>query len=64
MGDLAQGRLTGRPHLAVAETYAEMAPPERQRRLQVAGRVAAAVAGQAAGSPGGVIEQARFLASR
>ena len=34
---LVQGRLDeAAAHLAVAETYAETAPPERQRRLQVA----------------------------
>src|SRR5579863_6808647 len=37
MGDLAQGRLDeATAYLAVAETYAETAPPVRQRRLQVA----------------------------
>jgi LuxR family maltose regulon positive regulatory protein len=35
--DLAQGRLDeADAHLTVAETYAEAAPPERRRRLQVA----------------------------
>ena len=37
MGDLAQGHLDETAaHLAVAETYAETTPPERQRRLRVA----------------------------
>ena len=53
MGDLAQGRLDeAAAHLAVAEAHAETTPPERQRRLAGGGRVAAAVAGQAARSPG------------
>ena len=37
MGDLAQGRLDeAAAYLAVAETYAETATPDRQRRLRVA----------------------------
>ena len=49
MGDLVQGRLDeAAAHLAVAETYAEAAPPDRQRRLQVAIASLQAVAGQAA----------------
>ena len=36
-GDLVRGRLDeAAAHLAVAETYAETAPPDRQRRLRVA----------------------------
>ena len=36
-GDLVEGRLDeAAAHLAVAETYAETAPPERRRRLRVA----------------------------
>jgi LuxR family transcriptional regulator, maltose regulon positive regulatory protein len=62
--DLLQGRLNqAAAHLAVAETYAETAPPGRQRRLQVA--VAAlnlSLAGRR-GDFANVVEQARFLAS-
>ena len=62
--DLLQGRLNqAAAHLAVAETYAETAPPGRQRRLQVA--VAAlnlSLAGRR-GNFANVVEQARFLAS-
>src|SRR6202008_2293303 len=37
LGDLDQGRLDeAAAHLAVAETYAETTPPERQRRLRLA----------------------------
>src|SRR6266540_4541476 len=37
MSDVFQGRLDeAAAHLAVAETYAETAPPERRRRLRVA----------------------------
>jgi LuxR family transcriptional regulator, maltose regulon positive regulatory protein len=64
MGDLAQGRLDeAAAHLAVAETYAETAPPGRQRRLQVA--IASLRLGLARrrGHLAGVVEQARFLAS-
>ena len=44
--DLIQGRLDeAAAHLAVAETYAGTAPPDRQRRLQRGARVAEAVAG-------------------
>jgi LuxR family maltose regulon positive regulatory protein len=64
MGDLAQGRLDeAAAHLAVAETYAETAPPERQRRLRVAvGSLQLSLA-RRRGHRAGVIEQARFLAS-
>jgi len=64
MGDLAQGRLDeAAAHLAVAETYAETTPPERQRRLRVAvGSLQLSLA-RRRGDRAGVIEQARFLAS-
>jgi LuxR family maltose regulon positive regulatory protein len=64
MGDLAQGRLDeAAAHLAVAETYTETAPPERQRRLRVAvGSLQLSLA-RRRGHRAGVIEQARFLAS-
>ena len=64
MGDLAQGRLDeAAAHLAVAETYAETAPPERQRRLQVAVASLRLSLARRRGHLAGVIEQARFLAS-
>jgi LuxR family transcriptional regulator, maltose regulon positive regulatory protein len=64
MGDLAQGRLDeAAAHLAVAATYAETAPPGRQRRLRVAvGSLQLSLA-RRRGNLAGVIEQARFLAS-
>jgi LuxR family transcriptional regulator, maltose regulon positive regulatory protein len=64
MGDLAQGRLDeAAAHLAVAETYAETTPPERQRRLRVAvGSLQLSLA-RRRGHLAGVVEQARFLAS-
>jgi LuxR family maltose regulon positive regulatory protein len=64
MGDLALGRLDeAAAHLAVAETYAETTPPERQRRLRVAvGSLQLSLA-RRRGDRAGVIEQARFLAS-
>ena len=64
MGDLAQGRLDeAAAHLAVAETYAETAPPDRQRRLQVAVASLQLSLARRRGHLAGVIEQARFLAS-
>jgi LuxR family maltose regulon positive regulatory protein len=64
MGDLAQGSLDeAAAHLAVAETYAETAPPERQRRLRVAVRSLQLSLARRRGDRAGVIEQARFLAS-
>ena len=64
MGDLAQGRLDeAAAHLAVAETYAETAPPDRQRRLQVAIASLKLSLARRRGHLAGVIEQARFLAS-
>ena len=62
--DIAQGRLDEAvAHLAVAGAHAETAPPDRQRRLQMA--IAAlnlSLAGQR-GNFASVVEQARFLAS-
>ena len=50
--DLVQGRLDeAAAHLAVAESHAEAAPPDRQRRLPGGDRGAEAVAGEAARSP-------------
>jgi LuxR family transcriptional regulator, maltose regulon positive regulatory protein len=63
-GDLVQGRLDeAAAHLAVAETYAETAPPDRQRRLQVAIASLKLSLARRRGHLAGVIEQARFLAS-
>ena len=64
MGDLAQGRLDeAAAHLAVAETHAETAPPERQRRLRVAIASLKLSLARRRGHLAGVIEQVRFLAS-
>jgi LuxR family transcriptional regulator, maltose regulon positive regulatory protein len=64
MGDLAQGRLVeAAAYLAVAETYAEAAPPGRQRRLRVAVASLQLSLARRRGHLAGVIEQARFLAS-
>ena len=64
MGDLAQGHLDETAaHLAVAETYAETTPPERQRRLRVAIASLQLALARRRGHVAGVIEQARFLAS-
>jgi LuxR family transcriptional regulator, maltose regulon positive regulatory protein len=64
MGDLAQGRLDqAAAHLAVADAYAEAAPPGRRRRLQIA--IAAlnlSLAGRR-GDFASVVKQASFLAS-
>ena len=64
MGDLAQGRLDeAAAHLAVAETYAETTPPDRQRRLQVAVASLQLALARRRGDLAGVVEQVRFLAS-
>ena len=64
MGDLAQGRLDeAAAHLAVAETYAGTAPPERRHRLLVATAALKLSLARRRGHLAGVIEQARFLAS-
>ena len=64
MGDLAQGRLDGAAaHLAVAETHAETAPPDRRRRLRVSVASLQLSLARRRGHLTGVIEQARFLAS-
>jgi LuxR family maltose regulon positive regulatory protein len=63
MGDLAQGRLDeAAAYLAVAETYAEAAPPGRQRHLRVAVASLQLSLARRRGHLAGVIEQARFLA--
>ena len=62
--DLVQGRLDeSAAHLAVAETYAEAAPPDRRRRLQVAVASLQLSLARRRGDLAGVIEQVRFLAS-
>jgi LuxR family maltose regulon positive regulatory protein len=59
-----QGRLDeGAAHLAVAETYAETAPPDRQRRLQVAVASQKLSLARRRGHYAGVTEQAKFLAA-
>src|SRR6202042_3368422 len=64
MGDLAQGRLDeAAAHLAVAETYAETAPPARRRRLQVAIASLKLSLARRRGQLDSVVEQVRFLAS-
>src|SRR6266699_2374028 len=61
-GDLAQGRLDeAAAHLAVAATYAETAPPERQRRLRVAIASLQLSLARRRGDLAGVIEHVRFL---
>ena len=63
-GDLVQGRLDeAAAHLSVAETYAQTAPPDRQRRLQVAIASLRLSLARRRGHLAGVIEQVRFLAS-
>jgi LuxR family maltose regulon positive regulatory protein len=62
--DLVQGRLDeAAAHVAVAETYAETAPPGRQRRLRVAIASLKLSLARRRGHLAGVIEQASFLAS-
>ena len=63
-GDLVQGRLDeAAAHLAVAETHAETAPPDRRRRLRVAIASLKLSLARRRGHLAGVVEQARFLAS-
>jgi LuxR family maltose regulon positive regulatory protein len=62
--DLARGRLDeAAAHLAVAETHAETAPPDRQRRLRVAIASLQLSLATRRGHLAGGVEQARFLAS-
>jgi LuxR family maltose regulon positive regulatory protein len=62
--DLVQGRLDeAAAHLAVAETYAGTAPPDRQHRLQVAIASLKLTLARRRGHFAGVLEQAAFLAS-
>jgi LuxR family transcriptional regulator, maltose regulon positive regulatory protein len=63
-GDLVQGRLDeAAAHLAVAEAYAEAAPPDRRLRLGVAVALLQLWLARRRGDLAGVVEQARFLAS-
>ena len=63
-GDLVQGRLDeAAAYLSVAESYAGTAPPDRQRRLQVAIASLRLSLARRRGHLAGVIEQVRFLAS-
>jgi LuxR family transcriptional regulator, maltose regulon positive regulatory protein len=62
--DLVQGRLDeAAAHLAVAENYVEAAPPDRQRRLQVAIASHKLSLARRRGHLPGVLEQVKFLAS-
>jgi LuxR family maltose regulon positive regulatory protein len=62
--DLVQGRLDeAAAYVAVAATYAETAPPDRQRRLRVAVASLKLSLARRRGHLAGVVEQARFLAS-
>ena len=63
-GDLVRGRLDeAAAHLAVAESHAETAPPDRQRRLRVAIASLKLSLARRRGDLADVLEQARFLAS-
>ena len=63
-GDLVQGRLDeAAAHLAVAETYAGTAPPDRRRRLRMALASLQLSLARRRGNLAGVVEQVRFLAS-
>ena len=63
-GDLVQGRLDeAAAHLAVAETYAVTAPPDRRRRLKVAIAALKLSLARRRGHLAGVVEQVSFLAS-
>jgi LuxR family transcriptional regulator, maltose regulon positive regulatory protein len=63
-GDLLEGRLDeAAAHLAVAETYAATAPPDRRHRLQVAIASLQLSLARRRGHLAGVVEQVRFLAS-
>jgi LuxR family transcriptional regulator, maltose regulon positive regulatory protein len=62
--DLVQGRLDeAAAHLAVAETYARAAPPDRQRRMRVAIASLKLSLARRSGHFADVVEQVSFLAS-
>ena len=62
--DLAQGRLDEvRARMAVAEAYAEMAPPDRRHRLRVAIASLKLSLARRRGNLAGVLEQVEFLAA-
>jgi LuxR family maltose regulon positive regulatory protein len=62
--EVARGRLDeAAAHLVVAETYAGTAPPDRQRRLQVAVAALKLSLARRRGHLPAVVEQVRFLAS-
>ncbi len=62
--DLVQGRLDeAAAHLAVAETYAGTAPPDRLRRLRVTIASLQLSLARRRSNLAGVVEQVRFLAS-
>ena len=64
MSDVFQGRLDeAAAQLAVAATYVETAPPDRQRRLRVAIASVRLSLARRRGHLAGVTEQAKFLAS-
>src|SRR5260370_339761 len=61
-GDLVQGRLDeAAAHVAVAGTYPETAPPDRQRRLRVALAALKLSLARRRGHLAGVLEQVTFL---
>ena len=61
---LVHGRLDeAAAHLAVAETYAETAPPDRQHRLRVAIASLELSLARRRGHLAGVVEQVKFLSS-
>ena len=63
-GDLLEGRLDeAAAHLAVAERYAETAPPGRRRRLQMAVASLKLSLARRRGNLADVTERAKFLAS-
>ena len=63
-GDLVQGHLDGAAaHLAVAEAYAETAPPDRQRRLRMALASMKLSLARRRGNLADVLEQVKFLNS-
>ena len=63
-GDLVQGRLNeAAAHLAVAQAYAETAPPDRRRRLKVAIAALKLSLARRRGHLADVLEQVEFLNS-